>query len=962
MANNLLGAENCKPNVLLEKRESTAIRQLQPPAEQSPDLNREDSELGTSKTVAEEPSVLDQSVNESGSSVSSSSSSSDVISGTPQPVSRRQSFITLEKFDSSESRPFSPSKFNNVSRPSGSTLLLDGQENMMGTDRLSSKEKSSESASKPQMEETITRSKRSCPESINDLETYPKAKKAKGESKASSESQSESTLGVKKSSLGQNKMQVSEDIKAKLTGSEQENNMRVSTSKVVAEECDLLGETQEPQCALDVQSQASDLKIIGSTTVGNKHASKSNAEMTAGLNLGSKEDTPPEAAAPGDAISDGQTAQTPPNQKILRRSLRRKPETTEGSTDSQDKENSQQKKDRHKDEEKLLPKKSPQTKEDCARKQKKSLPEKNLDIQGSVNKKENHVPGSSAAEGIDTKESHASKNLEETNARNSDGGNPPETDNPQDPCAGTAHEKRKGPPRYQTRRASQGLLSSIENSESDSSETREEGTKKKRSGRWKVTSNSLEGQAKEELGSQSQELLSQETANEIQTSLAGNKDIITHEECMETALPSGNNQENEKNVPIPSDSLGVKGTLDASVCDGHSDAEQTVSKVLATPASGPASKTKQITKVLDQQDSVPRSSTSGLTELSGDACAAVPNGFSPSRKGSVTPECLHKRSKRMRRSKGCDCCGEKPAAQLEKSSTEVKRASSPESKPKELKTSGKAAVVASPLSSAEESHSAEELCEEPCATSTPQSFTGNPADLENSSRSIEATWELPGNDAPKDEPKESAGPESESFKPDVETADCVDGSGETSELSSVECASKESIAPSLGSESKPEPGVTIEGDQHPSNQVEDRSQMEVDVNQAEKTKCSEPIADIVQNGVEVTLECPVGSPAEAQDTDTDEEASIETDVPAVQTGPETSASVQAEMQKSNNIDSPLKLKEYDALTLAKVGESPNGVQPRCIWSPSASPSTSILKRGVKRPEEEDSPSPANKVF
>ncbi|XP_060112842.1 telomere-associated protein RIF1 [Heteronotia binoei] len=960
VANDLLGTENCKPSVLLEKAEFTAIGQLQAPAKHSPDLNCEDSELGTSKTVPEELSALDQSVNECGSGVSSSSSSSDIISGTPQPVSRRQSFITLEKFDSSENRPFSPSKFNNVSRPSGSTPSLDGQESM---DPVSSKEKSSKSASKLQMEETVTRSKRSCQESIDALETYPKAKKAKEESKAASKLLSESTIGITKSSLRQNKIELTEDKGAKLMGSEQDKNMDVSTSKDEVEKCDLIGETQEQQCTLDTQSQASDLKIIGSTTMENKHVLDSVAEIKAGLNLDSKENTPPEVTVPGDAISVGQTPQMPPNQKILRRSLRRKPETTEGSTDSHDKENSQQKKDRNKDDERLLPKKSSQ-KEDSTNKQ-KSVPQKNLDIQGSVNKKESHSNGSSATEGISTKESRASKNLlEEINisARKSEGSNPTETDGLQDPCADTTHEKQKGLPRYHTRRASQGLLSSIENSESDNSEMKEEGTKKKRSGRWKVTSNSLESQVKEELESQSQEHNSQEAADEIQTSSVANKDIINHE-CMEIALPSDKNDEKEKNVPAPNDCSGVKGAMNASICGDHSDAEQTVAKVLAKSALGSASKSKQMSRVLDQEDSVPRSRTSGLTEFSGDACTTVPNGFSESRKDPETPECLDKRSKRLRRSKGCDCCGEKPTAQLEKLPAEVKKTSSPESKSKEpKKTSSKAAVLVSCLSATEESHSAEKLCMEPCATSTPRSFSGDPADLENLSDSIEATGELLGNYTPEDESKESAGTKSESFKSALEAVDYVDGSRETSELNSIECTSKESVAPCLGSESKSEPVVATEGAVHHSGQLEDRSPMEVEVNEAEKTKFSEPTADIVLNGVKTTLECSVGSPAEAQDTDMDEEESIETNPPAALPDPETSASVQDEVKETSNNDSPLKLKEFndDEGTLAKISESPNGVQARCIWSPSASPSTSILKRGAKRQEEDDSPSSANK--
>ncbi|OCT61061.1 replication timing regulatory factor 1 S homeolog isoform X1 [Xenopus laevis] len=55
-------------------------------------------------------------------------------------------------------------------------------------------------------------------------------------------------------------------------------------------------------------------------------------------------------------------------------------------------------------------------------------------------------------------------------------------------------------------------------------------------------------------------------------------------------------------------------------------------------------------------------------------------------------------------------------------------------------------------------------------------------------------------------------------------------------------------------------------------------------------------------------------------------------------------------------DSPPKMKGLVNFTLAN--DSPGG---NSCWSPSASPSTSILKKGVKRQQENDSPSPLNKI-
>uniref|UniRef100_A0A673B0R2 Replication timing regulatory factor 1 n=1 Tax=Sphaeramia orbicularis TaxID=375764 RepID=A0A673B0R2_9TELE len=55
--------------------------------------------------------------------------------------------------------------------------------------------------------------------------------------------------------------------------------------------------------------------------------------------------------------------------------------------------------------------------------------------------------------------------------------------------------------------------------------------------------------------------------------------------------------------------------------------------------------------------------------------------------------------------------------------------------------------------------------------------------------------------------------------------------------------------------------------------------------------------------------------------------------------------------------SPVKQKDLEAVMGSDVGQSPSSSRTRGTWSPSASPSTSILKKGQKRPLEEESPSP-----
>ncbi|XP_042619526.1 telomere-associated protein RIF1-like [Cyprinus carpio] len=76
---------------------------------------------------------------------------------------------------------------------------------------------------------------------------------------------------------------------------------------------------------------------------------------------------------------------------------------------------------------------------------------------------------------------------------------------------------------------------------------------------------------------------------------------------------------------------------------------------------------------------------------------------------------------------------------------------------------------------------------------------------------------------------------------------------------------------------------------------------------------------------------------------------------------ESSSSVPPQSSTSEAcLDSPLKPKPLDALSgELEPGQSPSRNRSR-VWSPSASPSTSILKKGQKRTCEEDTPSPLQK--
>ncbi|MCJ8732578.1 hypothetical protein PDJAM_G00213040 [Pangasius djambal] len=97
---------------------------------------------------------------------------------------------------------------------------------------------------------------------------------------------------------------------------------------------------------------------------------------------------------------------------------------------------------------------------------------------------------------------------------------------------------------------------------------------------------------------------------------------------------------------------------------------------------------------------------------------------------------------------------------------------------------------------------------------------------------------------------------------------------------------------------------------------------------------------------------PLEEADDGEATQIDKDLQPETALPCEASVPPQTASAEA------CLDSPPKQTSSDSLCRnAEVRQSPSSSVTRGVWSPSASPSTSILKKGQKRPCEEDSPSP-----
>uniref|UniRef100_A0A8C0VCZ9 Replication timing regulatory factor 1 n=1 Tax=Cyanistes caeruleus TaxID=156563 RepID=A0A8C0VCZ9_CYACU len=750
------------------------------------------------------------------SNATNSSASSDIISGTPQPVSRRQSFITLEKFGAAESRPFSPAPLNSGLELAGSAPDAARQENSGGEAEKRGEENGNAPRAEPETGAAATRRVTRRQSRMELQGGKSELLSSLGESLASEGLESSAGLG---SAL--------EDVEHILLSQRQALH---STDADIQKAEDAVAEMEKAQ----------------------------------GLDMDSKENTPPDTTscseqAPGE---DSQVPQASPHQKQLRRSSRRRSETVESSSGSQDKEDGLPKRDRRKEEEKAGQKKLSQGKGDGSQKQ-KGIPGKTTE-----NTKESSQ-AERAAEDRSSKDSAACRGLDEEGSR---GGRRAE-DSPRAEEEGqgslsTAGQKVERP-RYHTRRSSQGLLASIENSEADSS---------------KVRSRTEPG------GLEKQEI----------PAAAGE------------AVGPGSSE--------------VPGALqDSSMGQSKGDASM---ESLSSSC------------VSEQGERATEESKEEKQSGAGDCAPAAANVSGAEPSSLQSPECQNKRSKRVKKIKSCDCCFKKPKQQV----TESKLTESKKEKAAELEEP-ETTPVQTPGNVSGHSDLEESLALAPCAMSTPLHPPEEPTTFSLDSQGM-AVENLQGSEVVVEEekaenPEGSAAESTESMEEIKEPAEqkeqteqvlpesvpgeprksCLDSGDQGEEPAAAE---KEEINESGQLEEVPEE-VSVD------SKPEEKEMEELEGNQEDKGEA--------ENSAGETCVVP--------DQEIKEEL-METEIKV----PENVALADV------SVDSPLKVEGDPSV---QVAESPTSLQARCTWSPSASPSTSILKRGVKRSQEDDSLSPANKI-
>ncbi|XP_058298070.1 telomere-associated protein RIF1 isoform X3 [Hylobates moloch] len=1064
--------EDCGMDEHLEKaslsnNECGSLDKTSPEMSNSNNDDRKKALISSKKTSIECASSTENSC-----VVSSSSVSNTTVAGTPPyPTSRRQTFITLEKFDGSENRPFSPSPLNNIS---STVTVKNNQETMIKTDFL------------------------------------PKAKQREG---TFSKSDSEKIVnGTKRSSRRAGKAEQTGNKRSKpLMRSEPEKNTEESIEGIVVLENNPPGLLNQTECVSDNQVHLSESAVehdntkLKATTMENAVLLETNTveEKNVEINLESKENTPPVVISADQMVNEDSQVQITPNQKTLRRSSRRRSEVVESTTESQDKENNHQKKERRKEEEKPLQKSPLHIKDDVLPKQ-KLISEQTL--QESLIEKGGNLHEKTLGETSANAETEQNKKKADPENIKSEG------DGTQDIVDKSSEKLVRGRTRYQTRRASQGLLSSIENSESDSSEAKEEGSRKKRSGKWKNKSNeSVDIQDQEEkvvkqecikAENQSHDCkVSSEEDGSIKPQICEKQDESSTVICQDST--------------VTSDLLQVPDDLPNACEEKNETSKYAEYSFTSLPVPESNLRTRNAIKRLHKRDSfdncsLGESSKIGMSEIS-----------SLSEKTFQTLECQHKRSRRVRRSKGCDCCGEKSQSQ-EKSLVGIKNTENNDVEISETKKADVQAPVstsetsqANPCSEGQfldEHHSVnfhlglkedndtindsliisetkskentmqeslpsgivnfrEETCDMDSSEAMSLESQESPnenfktvgpclGDSKNVSREFLETKEEKPEETPKmelsledvtvegnackvtesnlekaktmelDVGNEASFYEQERTKSGISEEAAIenkrndDSKADTAKLNAKEVTTEEFNSDiSLSDNTTPVKlsaqteisEQTATGELDGGNDVSDpysseetntemKNYEEVMIgevkaetghdgeteNEGVTTKTSKPdeaetkmltaeMDNFVCDTVEMSIEEGI---IDANKTETNTECSkseekidnnqmvMESDI--LQEDHHTSEKVEdpsqsltsgtaiSELIIGDNNASPQKLRELDP-SLVSANDSPSGMQTRCVWSPLASPSTSILKRGLKRSQEDEISSPVNKV-
>ncbi|XP_068101913.1 telomere-associated protein RIF1 isoform X2 [Hyperolius riggenbachi] len=636
--------------------------------------------------------------------VSNSSASSDMVLGTPpQPASRRQSFITLEKFDSSGNRSFSPlsdAKFPNTKEV---ILVPDSQEAKESKQKSGEKvHRSKNPLQKLEIESQTVQTKpasrrgskatRQSEDAGNKLELPEPAQKHESESSmvAGGDMDSDYVPDTQPPPLDEMAVDTDKENAAPETSMYyKENTPPESFIHTAMTDPQIPQKSSINQTALRRssrrQSEVLDSVKTGAAIETGTPKGESNSivgkEMDYELvpesqppkmeeavvdpdkenlppegNLDTKENTPPDDV--------NQTRMADPQKALSQISLRRSSRRQSEILESIKKEATIEKPSQSKEEQKQGLKALPFNETLSKPHNEKLIKTEGADDTGFA---ETTLENSQADEAL--------KNVDIKDAKPSD----------------SSQELTKGRPRYHTRRSLQTTPTGNDNSESDNSQTREVLVKRKR-GRPRII------KPEQEKAESSQESQSEDTtpfnmkhsdkepdsASDIVSEVDSQSEIdgetytiISENFASRSKIPrleAGENTDLGSTLEINKTyNTKIKSTVQDVELESRVEINKTYeltqmnSKVQTTDlvCTMEMGKTYNLTNTNSPMQSL-------MTEpTAGDFSTVVSDVFKNSETGSVLVSCPHKRSRRVRKSRGCECCCE-TLSNREKSFTELK--------------------------------------------------------------------------------------------------------------------------------------------------------------------------------------------------------------------------------------------------------------------------------------------------
>ncbi|CAN2389050.1 Replication timing regulatory factor 1 [Pristimantis euphronides] len=885
------GLDNVKeaPEVKVEKNEEIERSEAATKAlKEVMDVEMLEENTDEDAKTIKDSSVLNTSSDaQNTSNISNGSASSDMVSGTPPPpLSRRQSFITLEKFDTPVNNSFSPLANKKFTKSKEVILVPDSQE-------AEETEKDSEKSS----------------------QTRAKRQKQNDASKSVTTKERRSSRAAERCS--ESKTSVSEE--------DQKTSKESVTVSCKMQEIDTVPDSEPPQGDEKAEEPEKDQIVV----------SKENA----------KENALPDT----DHVQSKGSPQKTTNPIPLRRSSRRQSEIL----DTVKTENESEKLTQTKGEPTMSSKKTPPARETAQKKPSE-------DDQNVSKKPEDDTEIGSIANRCDKEEL-----LDSNSSRGSQ-----EKPNVRTGC--------------QTRRSLQAAAATVDSSETDNSETLEGSVTKRRRGRPRNTERLKKHESP------------QESEIEVEVTLKHPDDS-----CKVEDVEKSHSERNDKTYTLVSDYSASISKLEPNVQTQSDSALVTID---------------------NQTYSISKDSTmeSLMTEpTAGDFSTAVSDVFQSSQTGFQFLDCPNKRSKRVRRSKNCDCCSEPVTKGLKTEEFEhnIQRVhlSSSTTQLNDTAFSGPCAI-STPLSDKQvffepvgEIKSDTELKQEQTFDSLSDTVneTGEMAHTcvhVNTVEAVEISSDIDADEtvvarSPKDFNSKTVDLEREFSETHVHKE--IEVGDVNRETTSNKTYDIEKDSASTRSEVDEKPEQDVEKDQ---NRTVDEEDCKRNVTEAETVLSDGQVEEFEVQAVEIAEESAeideqtrdkIAVPADetftgAKNTDLHEtnaqtfpddhpkdddddggavqsdvvlilgrdkiDGSLSTSTETCETPKTTEKMGLEDLEGCSSVDSPAKVKELASMAVAN--ESPSG---SFSWSPSASPSTSILKKALKRQQEIDSPSPINKI-